>query len=675
MLAIFPSLNNLWITLTSPPQRVDSSDYARAQLFLSLLVGLIPYGTLIVMFYGVTGQHPLRNFALGGTVILALIIVYFISRFYFRTVGIISVIGVITLMIYAGMLLEEKPSIAYAYLTSGIILSAMLLPIRFTVALTISNVFFVLSLPLLKDASTMRDTVEYLNFIILHAVLYIVIAVVRDRTFSDREAAIQQSQENEQKYRAVISQSTDCIFLMNPHTRIILEANEMLHRLLGYTSNEIIGMKLEDFVAHDLDSILTRIEQIIEQKHKKLGERFYRRRDGSLVPMDVSTYHIEYGTESAICVVSRDITERKNFENQLQYQAGLLENVSDAVISTDIEFNILSWNKAAERIYQWDAKDVIGRPLTDILSNEYVAETTPEEVLASFMQNGKWQGEVIQHSRNQQPIEILASVTLIKGADGKPSGAIAVNRDISSYKQAERLIVENEKMAVVQQVMSHLSHDLKTPLAVISTSIYLYENIDDQTQKNEEIQRVKNQVGHLNHIIQNILMLAKLDSDFEVAREQVDVNQLLNNIVLDLNGLAEHKNVVLSVKLDDKNPLMTVDSSMLRRALYNLIHNAINHTSSGGKIFAKTEFSEECAVLEVSDTGDGIPTDDLPFIFDRFYRADKARTREGSGLGLAITKSIVDKHDGSITASSTVGEGTIFTVKLPIVSRKIEMEE
>jgi PAS domain S-box-containing protein len=143
-----------------------------------------------------------------------------------------------------------------------------------------------------------------------------------------------------------------------------------------------------------------------------------------------------------IVAIYDDITERKRAEEHIRYQASLIENVFDAIISTDLDFNILSWNKAADMIYGWRADEVIGKAMRDIVPTEYVHETA-KQVLEYFQREGRWEGEVIQRRKDGTPVNIWASVTMVRDSVGNPVGAVAINRDITERKQAEEALRES----------------------------------------------------------------------------------------------------------------------------------------------------------------------------------------------------------------------------------------
>jgi PAS domain S-box-containing protein len=207
----------------------------------------------------------------------------------------------------------------------------------------------------------------------------------------------------------------------------------------GYTAEELVGKDASIFAPVELRQPMT--WEHVEQTKNWIRESINIRKDGSRFPVQLITdiVHDADGCALAIVTTCEDITERKQAEERLRYQAALLENVSDAIISTDNEFNILTWNRAAEKLYGWDAKEVLGKKVSTVISVEY-PQNDREEVLRGFRTSGQWQGEVIQQKKNGEKCYVLSSVVTLLNQEGHPIGAIAANRDITERKQAEDML-------------------------------------------------------------------------------------------------------------------------------------------------------------------------------------------------------------------------------------------
>jgi signal transduction histidine kinase len=236
---------------------------------------------------------------------------------------------------------------------------------------------------------------------------------------------------------------------------------------------------------------------------------------------------------------------------------------------------------------------------------------------------------------------------------------------IDNMKEIEK----SDKMR--RDLIANVSHDLRSPLASIQGYLETIEMKGDSISKVELQSYLTTVLGNtqkLNRLIDDLFEFTKLDTDQVRPRiEPISMAELVQDLVQQFRPIADKKGVQIeAVFPGNPNSLIEADISMLNRALTNLIDNAIRHTPKGGNVTVSSIMNGEDIVLEVSDTGPGIPASDLPHIFERFYQADKSRPeKSGAGLGLAIARKIFSLHGGDITVSSISNRGTTFTVHLP----------
>jgi two-component system phosphate regulon sensor histidine kinase PhoR len=212
-----------------------------------------------------------------------------------------------------------------------------------------------------------------------------------------------------------------------------------------------------------------------------------------------------------------------------------------------------------------------------------------------------------------------------------------------------------------------MSHDLKTPLTVINNSLYILERITDPASQQDKIKSIRLQTRLLEKYIQDILTISRLDHLPELVHETVNLNTLLGDVAERLRASAEEKKLTMTLDLDQKLPTISGDQTELNRVFINLVENALQYTAANGSIALQTRVESDFAVIEVADSGMGIPETDLLHIFERFYRSKEARAVEsrGTGLGLAIVRRIIEMHSGKIEVDSVLGQGTTFRVYLP----------
>ena len=222
-----------------------------------------------------------------------------------------------------------------------------------------------------------------------------------------------------------------------------------------------------------------------------------------------------------------------------------------------------------------------------------------------------------------------------------------------------------------QQFIADVSHELRTPLTVLRGSLEVVLEEDRPSEEyREAIGNALLEVRHLTRLSQNLLFLARGQSGrVTLSFANIDLAKFLTDVTRDLTPAAADRELTLQVFVPEQPVRAFIDSDRMQQVLYNLIENAIRYTEQGGAIDVRLSEAPGEARLEVRDNGIGIPERDLPLLFERFFRGERARRayQGGSGLGLSIARWIVDAHKGRIEVKSRVGEGATFTVKLPLV--------
>lgn len=230
-----------------------------------------------------------------------------------------------------------------------------------------------------------------------------------------------------------------------------------------------------------------------------------------------------------------------------------------------------------------------------------------------------------------------------------------MSADLSQANQARR------------QMTADIAHDLRTPMSVILG--YSESLKDGRLQGSQETYEILHQEArHLSHLIEDLRLLSLADAgELPLIKRPVPPQGLLERVALAHIPHAEEKGVTIRVVENSELPNINVDPERMTQVLGNLVSNALRHTQSDGSIVLAAEKQDGHMLITVQDTGSGIPAEDLPHIFERFFRGDRVRQRTGSsGLGLAIARSIVEAHEGTITAESAEGQGTTFAINIPI---------
>lgn len=341
-------------------------------------------------------------------------------------------------------------------------------------------------------------------------------------------------------------------------------------------------------------------------------------------------------------------------EDRQQLRA-VLSGMVEGVIAIDAEQNILFANERAGQMLEFSAKAAAGRKLWEIVRQRAVQEMV--------------QATMYKPSNDGRPLELAEPIGRslmlhIAPLSGQPTrGAILVFHDTTELRRLERLR---------HDFVANVSHELKTPLSVITACVetLVEGGMDDQENRGRFLQQIHDQAQRLHMLILDLLSLARIESgDQQWTMKPVAIADMAQACVERQQARAQTKKQSLLLEPPPgESPIVHADEEALAEILDNLIDNAVKYTPEGGTIRLGWRQEDEWCCVEVEDTGIGIPESDLPRIFERFYRVDKARSREmgGTGLGLSIVKHLVQAMQGTVRASSELGKGTRFTIRLPL---------
>jgi two-component system phosphate regulon sensor histidine kinase PhoR len=348
-------------------------------------------------------------------------------------------------------------------------------------------------------------------------------------------------------------------------------------------------------------------------------------------------------------------TQFAQLEQDRQQLRAVLSGMVEGVVAIDAGQRILFANDRAAQLLGFQTQAAIGRRLWEVVRQRALHEVV-RRALAS--------PEPYQEELNwNSPVTKSLTVHAARLPAEPARGAVLVFHDTSDLRRLERLR---------QDFVANVSHELKTPLSVIKACVETLVDgaVDDVQHRGTFLQQVADQADRLHSLILDLLSLARIESGEEVFEfEAVPLGAVVTACLQRHHARAEAKNQVLEAAGTAQGTEVAAwaDEEAVGQILDNLIDNAVKYTPDGGRIAVRWWAEDGKACLEVADTGIGIPQQDLPRIFERFYRVDKARSREmgGTGLGLSIVKHLVQAMQGTVGAASQLGQGTTFTVRLP----------
>ena len=342
----------------------------------------------------------------------------------------------------------------------------------------------------------------------------------------------------------------------------------------------------------------------------------------------------------------------------------ILGAMQDGLLVVDARIRIMLMNQPFEKLFEL-RDPAVGVPLI-----EAVRHATLDELIAETLGTGEaMRSELsVTDSRTHGERHIEVSAVPIKKADEEMSGAVVLFHDITELKQLDQ---------IRREFVANVSHELRTPLAILRG--YIEVLLDEPETSREELIRIlsimERHSKRLRRLVDDLLSLAQLESSrAKLELSVVQVDELFNNLIRDWKEKLAAKNLKVIVDLTAEALTLRADGTRLEEVLYNLLDNAVKFSRENGQIHLRATSRGSDMVLSVADSGFGISKAHLPRIFERFYRADKARSRElgGTGLGLAIVKHIAQLHGGRVEAESELGRGTTIRVVLPLRSPGLE---
>jgi two-component system phosphate regulon sensor histidine kinase PhoR len=327
--------------------------------------------------------------------------------------------------------------------------------------------------------------------------------------------------------------------------------------------------------------------------------------------------------------------------------ATVLDQITDGVLIADAVGLIRFANPAAGRLFQF------GNPLNHSIA-EVVRNHQLVEAWRRCQQTRQMQSESVEVPTRHQYLQLVVI------PDQHTSGSLLLVQDLTRIRRLE---------TVRRDFVSNLSHELRTPLASLKALAETLQEgaLDDPPAARRFVDQIQIEVDALTQMVNELLELSKIESGrFSLDRSSVEAFDLLHSASQRMQLQAERANITLRVECGDDLPKVQADSQRLEQVLVNLIHNAVKFTRPGGEVVLSAEPVPGDVRFAVRDTGVGIPADEVPRIFERFYRVDKSRTGSGTGLGLSIAKHIVEAHGGKIWVESTEGHGSTFYFTIPL---------
>ncbi|PLS15764.1 cell wall metabolism sensor histidine kinase WalK [Bacillus sp. M6-12] len=339
-------------------------------------------------------------------------------------------------------------------------------------------------------------------------------------------------------------------------------------------------------------------------------------------------------------------------EGERRKLSSVLSYMTDGVIATDRRGRVILINEPAAKLLTVSRETVLSQPIVSVLEleNDYTFDDLLQQQ----------ESLILDYSSENKPYILRANFSVIQKETGFVNGLITVLHDITEQEK-----IDEER----REFVANVSHELRTPLTTMRS--YL-EALADGAWKDESLAPnfldvTQNETERMIRLVNDLLQLSKLDSkDYRLTKNWVNFNEFFNHII-DRFEMTKAEHITFKRNIPKKPIYVDIDEDKITQVLYNIISNAIKYSPEGGQISFGVKEKDEIIEISISDQGVGIPKNTLDKIFERFYRVDRARSRNlgGTGLGLAIAKEMVQAHNGEIWAASEEGKGTTIFFTLP----------
>ncbi|MEW6376863.1 MAG: PAS domain S-box protein [Thermodesulfobacteriota bacterium] len=502
-------------------------------------------------------------------------------------------------------------------------------------------------------------------------------AYIRDITA--RKKFERDLKDSEEKLRNLFERVRHGLFISSKEGKF-LDCNQALLDILDYPTKEDF---LRIDIAHDLYAN-PKDREIFQERIERDGyakdmEVEFKKKNGEKITVLLTGHPIknENGEIVGYEGINLDISERKRIENELreanEFFMNLIESSVDGIIAADMKGNIFIFNKGAEVLTGHKAEEVIGKI--------HITQIYPEGVAKEIMKKlrspeyggvGKLnptQFNVVNKAGEEIPFQLSAA--LIYDGSGNEVASVGIFTDLRPRLMMEKKLqethlqlVSSEKMASLGKLAAGIAHEINNPLGgILIYSSLMMEDLSEEDSKRGDLARIVQEAGRCKEIVKSLLEFAR---QTEPKMEPTDINRAINDGLFFLVNQALFHNIQIVKQFDPFLPFVRGNASQLKQVFMNIIVNAAEAMHGNGTLTITTSPAQDrkTVFVKFTDTGEGIPEENLTRIFDPFFTTKEVG--KGTGLGLATSYGIIEDHGGKISVKSKVGEGTTFTIELPI---------
>ena len=500
------------------------------------------------------------------------------------------------------------------------------------------------------------------------------LSILRDIT--ERKKAEDELRISEEDYKRLFANVGVGVYISSKEGKF-LDANKALLDMLGYKDKKEF-LKID--IAKDLyvrPEDRRKFQEMIEHDGQVIDyEVQFKRKDGKAIPV-LHTGHVRYDQDGNVLGyegINVDQSQRKQMEKELReahdFLDKLIRSSPNAIIATDLDGNIIIWNRGAEEILGYRADEVIGKMNIEQIYPEDMAK----EVMK--MMRSPEHGDVgrlrsypiVYVRRDGGVIEGNLSSAIIYDAQGKEMASVGIFVDLRErldmeceLRETQEKLLQSEKLAAMGRLTSQIAHELNNPLyGIMNTLELLKTEVPAENKRRKILDMALSETVRLTDLLRKMLSFSKPE---EEERQLTDVNQVLDEILLLVKKQLLENSVRISSSLADDLGMIYASRSQLRQVFLNMIANARDAMPDGGTLTVNTMRKEDYIHIQIADTGTGIREENLNKIFDAFFTTKDSV--KDVGLGLSVCYGFIKDHGGDIQVRSKLGSGTTFTIILP----------
>ncbi len=487
---------------------------------------------------------------------------------------------------------------------------------------------------------------------------------------TDRKHAEAALRDSEARYRAMFDQAIDSVVLFDPDTGGMVEFNDAAHKNLGYTREEFERLSLADIdVVETPEETRSHIEDVISGRNA-VFETKHRRKDGEIRNVEVSSGAVVVRGKQLLLSILRDVTDAVRAREQIDRQAAILANVTDAVAVVRSDRTLAHWNKGAEQMFGYTKAEMLGEAkLSSFLRAGHDAERLTSEILAAVADEGSWtQNRFPCRHKDGRDMWIHVTASFLEFEPDRSPAMLLVAKDVTEEVLLQERLIRAERLATIGTLASGVAHEMNNLLGGLRGLADIAEHDAHMIPRLVDSARVVADRG--GAIAARLTSLARANQPG--GDRLIDVPDAVRTAVAMADPMFARRAITVEQRYEPTAPSYVGEGKVFQVVL-NLLVNACDSIGRDGTVRVSVDQDKEANehVITVSDSGAGIEPEDIPRLFEPFFTTKREAGPEGEdpshlGLGLPETRTIVRQYGGDVSVESAPGQGATFVVRLPI---------